>query len=302
LEPEVARQINDILPGVIYAPDGTGRRANIDRPAGGKTGSAQQNTDAWFCGFTPQLATAVWVGFSETRPGGDGTARLVSMVPGNTPITVFGGTYPAQIWAAFMKSALDGLPALPLNPPAPPPTTTTTSPEPPEILEPPAPPETERRGEVPAVLDLVGDEAVAAVRKAGFTAKVATIEAGSEAAPGRAVAQSPAGGSQAPDGSTVWIEVTAGAPASKTPIPDLRGYGRNQAIEEVQRLYFKVTTRATAPPTGARSPLGTAYAGGQVWRTTPGPGELSPDGTVVLDYVPEGPPPTTTASTTTAPP
>lgn len=302
LEPEVARQINDILPGVINAPDGTGRRANINRPAGGKTGSAQNNTDAWFCGYTPQLATAVWVGFSETRPGRDGTERLVSMVPGNTPITVFGGTYPAQIWAAFMNSALEGLPALPLNPPVPPPTTTTTSPEPPDILTPPEAPQPERRSKVPDVLNLVGDEAEEAMTRAGFKVRTATIEAGSNTAPGRAVAQSPAGNSQAPAGSVVWIEVTEGAPASKTPVPDLRGYGRNQAIEELQRLYFKVTTRISAPPAGARSPQGATYAGGQVWRTTPGPGELSPDGTVVLDTVPEGPPPTATAATTTTPP
>jgi penicillin-binding protein 1A len=289
---------------VIYAPNGTGRRANINRVAGGKTGSAQQNTDAWFCGFTPQLATAVWVGFSETRPGGDGTERLVSMVPGNTPITVFGGTYPAQIWATFMKSALEGLPVLPLNPPVPPPTTTTTSPEPPDILEPPGSPETEARSEVPEVLDLVGDEAAAVVKQAGFKVRTAIIEAGSDTAPGRAVAQSPAGGSQAPTGSTVWIEVTEGAPASKTPVPDLRGYRRNQAIDELRRLHFEVTTRTSVPPAGTRSPGGSSLTGGQVWRTTPGPGELSPDGTVMIDYVPEGSSPTTNASTTTttAPP
>ena len=128
IEPEVARQVNDILPGVIYAPNGTGTRAAIDRPAGGKTGSAQQNTDAWFCGYVAQMASCVWVGFSQTRPGSDGRQTLVSMTPGNTPITVFGGTYPAQIWGTFMRRTLEGVPPLPLNPPLPPPTTTTTEP------------------------------------------------------------------------------------------------------------------------------------------------------------------------------
>lgn len=299
LEPEVARQINDILPGVIYAPNGTGTRARIDRPAGGKTGSAQNNTDAWFCGYTPQLATAVWVGFSETRADSSGRQRLVSMVPGNTPITVYGGTYPARIWAGFMSSALDDQPALPLNPPVPPPTTTTTSPEPPDILEPPTPPGAESYTEVPDVVNRIGDEAAASMRRAGFRVKVATIEAGPGAAPGRAVAQSPAGGESAPSGSTVWIEVTEGAPASKTPVPDLRGHGRDQAVEELRRLYFEVTTRLSSPPEGARSPTGAAYGGDQVWRTTPGPGELSPDGRIVVDYAPEPSPPTTAGSTTT---
>lgn len=298
LEPEVARQINDILPGVIYAPGGTGHRAAIDRPAGGKTGSAQNNTDAWFCGYTPQLATAVWVGFSETRPDSSGRQRLVSMVPGNTPITVYGGTYPARIWAAFMSSALEGAPALPLNPPEPPPTTTTTSPDPPDILDPPTPPDAETSSEVPDVVNRIGDDAAAVIKRAGFKVKVATIEGGPDSAPGRAVAQSPPGGSSAPSGSTVWIEVTEGSPASKTPVPDLRGYGRGQAIEELQRLYFEVTTRLSEPPEGSRAPGGGAFAGGQVWRTTPAAGELSPDGTVVIDYTPE-PAPTTTAPTTT---
>ncbi len=210
LEPEVARQINDILPGVIYAAGGTGHRADIGRVAGGKTGSAQNNTDAWFCGYTPQLATAVWVGFSETRPGRNGNQSLVSMVPGNTPITVFGGTYPAQIWSTYMRSALEGQPELPLNPPVPPPTTTTTSPEPPAILEPPAAAPSERLVDVPDVANMIGDEAAAKVRKAGFTVKVAEVDVRGDEQPGRAVAQSPAGGSLSPSGSTVWLEVTKG--------------------------------------------------------------------------------------------
>ena len=42
---------------------GTGTHAQIGCPAGGKTGTTDKNIDAWFVGFTPRLATAVWVGF-----------------------------------------------------------------------------------------------------------------------------------------------------------------------------------------------------------------------------------------------
>ena len=42
---------------------GTGTRAQIGCPAAGKTGTTDNYTDAWFVGFTPRLATAVWVGY-----------------------------------------------------------------------------------------------------------------------------------------------------------------------------------------------------------------------------------------------
>ncbi|MEZ5238116.1 MAG: penicillin-binding transpeptidase domain-containing protein [Microthrixaceae bacterium] len=294
LEPEVARQVNDILPGVISAPNGTGRRAAIDRPAAGKTGSAQNNTDAWFCGYTPQLATAVWVGFSETRPQG-GRDQLVPMVPGNTPITVFGGTYPAQIWSSFMQGALRGQPVLPLNPPVPPPTTTTTEPDPPPILDPPVAPTERSTAEVPAVMGLVASEARRAVGRAGFEVRIVTVAARDGDPPGRIVAQAPSGAEEAFAGSTVWLELTEGAPASATPVPDLVGLSASEAVSLLEGLYFEVSTRATAP--GADAAIA-GYPPGTVWRSTPGTGGLSPDGTIVLDLVPQ---PVATSTTTTLP-
>ena len=56
----LAWQVNDILKGVIS--HGTGTAANIGRPEAGKTGTNQEYRDAWFVGYTPQLAVAVWVG------------------------------------------------------------------------------------------------------------------------------------------------------------------------------------------------------------------------------------------------
>lgn len=223
---ETARTIAPALEGVVQR--GTGRSAAIGRPAGGKTGSAQNNTDAWFCGFTQQLSTAVWVGFAEPRPGSDGVRRLVSMTPPNTRITVFGGTYPARIWSAFMSSALAGIPPTPLLDPAtePPPTTTVPPPDP-AFVE---PVEVAPDLEVPDVSGMDAGVAAARLDRAGLDAeRIAVATAG--ARPGSVTAQSPAAGSRVPAGTRVWIEVTTPptttaapttAPASTTTTPDSR--------------------------------------------------------------------------------
>lgn len=79
---------------------GTGQRAQIGPPIAGKTGTSQAHRDAWFVGYTPELVAAVWVGFPQGQ---------VSMEPPNTPITVVGGSYPAEIWAAFASQVLTGI-------------------------------------------------------------------------------------------------------------------------------------------------------------------------------------------------
>jgi penicillin-binding protein 1A len=79
---------------------GTGHAANIGRPAAGKTGTTNDYADAWFVGFTPELAVAVWVGYPQG-------AIPMTNVHG---IRVFGGTFPALIWKAFMLKALEGVP------------------------------------------------------------------------------------------------------------------------------------------------------------------------------------------------
>jgi penicillin-binding protein 1A len=86
--------------------DGTGVPAQIGCPAAGKTGTVDEFRDAWFAGFTPNLSTAVWVGYPENNK--------VSMVPPTTPIQVNGGSYPAEIWGDYMRRAkrgCDGFPA-----------------------------------------------------------------------------------------------------------------------------------------------------------------------------------------------
>lgn len=76
---------------------GTGTRAALGRPAAGKTGTNEEHADAWFAGYTPELATTVWVGYT----GGEIPMENVH------GIAVTGGSFPAEIWRLFMAPALD---------------------------------------------------------------------------------------------------------------------------------------------------------------------------------------------------
>jgi len=77
---------------------GTGTRANIGCPAAGKTGTTDNYNDAWFVGYTPKLATAVWVGYPNAQ-------IAMRSVHG---IAVAGGTFPAAIWHDYMQVARRG--------------------------------------------------------------------------------------------------------------------------------------------------------------------------------------------------
>jgi membrane peptidoglycan carboxypeptidase len=74
---------------------GTGQAAQIGCPAAGKTGTTDDHKDAWFVGYTPRLATAVWVGYPRGK-------KTMESVHG---IAVAGGTFPAQIWGDYMRGA-----------------------------------------------------------------------------------------------------------------------------------------------------------------------------------------------------
>jgi penicillin-binding protein 1A len=90
--------LTSILEGVIRS--GTGTRAALpDRVVAGKTGTTENYGDAWFVGYTPQLATAVWVGYPN---------KLKPMLTEYHGQAVAGGTFPAEIWRAFTQLALAG--------------------------------------------------------------------------------------------------------------------------------------------------------------------------------------------------
>jgi penicillin-binding protein 1A len=91
VEPNTARLVSDILKKNIES--GTGRAATIrtGHPAAGKTGTHQGSRDAWFIGYSRQLATAVWIG---------GLGEQFTINLGGRGIT--GGSYPARIWGDYM--------------------------------------------------------------------------------------------------------------------------------------------------------------------------------------------------------
>ncbi|MGF1481805.1 MAG: transglycosylase domain-containing protein [Cyanophyceae cyanobacterium] len=93
LDPWATASLTSVLKGVIES--GTGRAANIGRPAAGKTGTTNSERDVWFVGYVPQLATAVWVGNDDYKPLGAG---------------VTGGGFAAPIWRNFMLEALKNEP------------------------------------------------------------------------------------------------------------------------------------------------------------------------------------------------
>ena len=78
---------------------GTGTGADYGHPAAGKTGTTEEWSDAWFCGYTPRLGTTVWVGYPK------GKVPMTSV----HGIRVSGGSFPAQIWRLFMSSAIGQL-------------------------------------------------------------------------------------------------------------------------------------------------------------------------------------------------
>jgi penicillin-binding protein 1A len=95
---QTARTVTYALSGVING--GTGTAADPGRPAAGKTGTAENESDAWFCGFVPQLATCVWLGYPRAE-------IPMTSLDGFSPVV--GGSVPARIWHDFMVPALAGV-------------------------------------------------------------------------------------------------------------------------------------------------------------------------------------------------
>ncbi|HVE62901.1 MAG TPA: transglycosylase domain-containing protein [Mycobacteriales bacterium] len=101
LTPEDADAVTAMLRGVITS--GSGKSADIGRPAAGKTGTSQDSGSAWFIGYTPDLATAVAMAHPD-KPVRFPLVRFKGVR------AVTGGSFPAQIWKAVMGPAHAGLP------------------------------------------------------------------------------------------------------------------------------------------------------------------------------------------------
>ena len=101
LDPMTAYQITSMMEGVVQRGTGTAAKV-LNRPVAGKTGTTNDYKDAWFVGFTPELAVGVYVGYDQPRSMGS---------------SVTGGTFATPIFTEFMQKALAGTPATPFNVP-----------------------------------------------------------------------------------------------------------------------------------------------------------------------------------------
>jgi penicillin-binding protein 1A len=203
ISPDIAHLVTAMLQRVVCC--GTGTRANIGRPQAGKTGTNTLFRDAWFCGYVPQYATAVWVGY----PQGE-----VSMYNVEGFAEMFGGDIPAEIWHDFMSQVVQGLPA-------------DSFPGPPA----------QQNGVVPKVVGMTQAAATVTLAHANFTAVPTSVPSSQPA--GTVVGQSPSAGSHAILGSAVSISVSNGH-STKITVPNVIGMTQANATAALQKAGFKV--------------------------------------------------------------
>ncbi len=96
-DPQSTFQLITMMQGVVTRGTGVPAGKGLNRPVAGKTGTSQDFTDAWFAGFTPQMATVVWVGYDNPATLGENQT---------------GAAVAAPIWHDYMAAALKGRPAL----------------------------------------------------------------------------------------------------------------------------------------------------------------------------------------------
>jgi len=106
IDQDIADGINELLQGVMTS--GTGVRAQIGRPAAGKTGTTNRRVSTWFVGYTPELATAVWAGNPSPPPKGYPLRNIV--IGGTYYGDVCGGCLPGPIWRQMMSTTLADTP------------------------------------------------------------------------------------------------------------------------------------------------------------------------------------------------
>ncbi|RJQ31359.1 MAG: PBP1A family penicillin-binding protein [Actinobacteria bacterium] len=258
LDADVAAAITSILQNVIWR--GTGRAANLGRPAAGKTGTAENYQDAWFVGYTPDLAAAVWVGYPD---------RQVSMIDVHGR-SVTGGSFPAQIWQNFMHETLKGRPYVNFQ----------SSPYqktkqyrictatwklatqycPSNLVK----EKYYKRGaapteyctlhqagtQIPNIVGMDQSDAMQELNNAGFVVEK-KYSSSSEQSAGTIIGQSPAAGTQTDNGSTVTVWISTGpADNQSQTVPDITGLSESAAIQNLQsngynsyRVYEKAASK-----------------------------------------------------------
>jgi penicillin-binding protein 1A len=230
----VARRVNQVLQQVVTR--GTGIKARIGRPVAGKTGTGEDWRDAWFVGSTPQLTTAVWVGFPQSER---------SMVPPVTREKVTGGLWPAQIWGLYEGAALAEVPIDNFPEPAPDPGQVAT----------PSPP-------IANVVGMPVSEAEKVLTDTGYRV-VRRATPSRDYPPGIVVAQDPPARTASTAGTVVTLDVANGPPDT-TSVPKLLGLLSDEAnaAAGARGLVLRIIVNTEPPP-------GSPARAGRVWKQSP---------------------------------
>ena len=284
---------------------GTGTAAQLDdlRDAAGKTGTAQEYRDAWFAGYTPELATAVWVGHphgqvemqpcSVTHEVRGGKKVEICRTPRIGNVT--GGSWPAQIWGAFMNVALadetpsefvqpEGIVTLEIDirgndclagPGTPDEYRAVASF--PEGAQPTKVCKIALKVEVPDVTGFPKDDAIRILQDSGFNVRT-TADPTTSTVPGRVTGQSPSAGSRVEAGTTVTLSISRPTESNEGPqgtVPDVVGLTRGAAESELRGNGFQVETILQPGPGGKN----------RVWRQSPNGGSTANEGSEVTIWV-----------------
>jgi membrane peptidoglycan carboxypeptidase len=199
LKPEYADGVTSMLEGVIDQKSGTGYGLSIGRPAAGKTGTDDDYRNAWFSGYTPNLASSVWVGNPDFTTSMKGVTVNGKTYPGG----VFGATLPGPIWQQAMEGATTSLPTLNFA----------------------QPPDSVLKGNAIPVPDLVGKTpavAAAALTALGLKPAIDPNQVSSDEPAGTVASTNPQVGGTVFAGETVTLEISLGpisSPVVSSPPP-----------------------------------------------------------------------------------
>jgi len=196
IEPEVADAVTSLLQGVLQ-PGATGETMVLDRPAGGKTGTASEFFAVWFAGYTPDLAAAVWAGHPKapaTYPMRDVT------INGTYYSSVYGRSIPGPIWQEAMLGALVDVP----------PTSFVTMN--PDLVN-------GLTITVPSLVGLTEKQAISRLRSAGLRATVGDYQVASYQDEGTVSYSSPGAGTGVPPRTMVTFYLSNGTPPPPEPSP-----------------------------------------------------------------------------------
>jgi len=221
----------------------------------GKTGTGQNWGDAWFVGYTPDMVTGVWVGFTEGQ---------IPMVPPTTRIRVTGGSWPAQIWQLYMTAALAEVPIVDFPEPL-----ISSEQETADALI----------GQV--VTNAVGMEELLATEiltRAGFVVSVEYV-ADSNYPPGIVADSLPAPGATVEGGTDMLLFIANGERTGR--VPTILGRNKPDAIMLLERVDYEINLIQTAE---VDTDAAQARAG-LVWKVEPRAGTRLTSGETVTVWV-----------------